>query len=393
VLCINLSGRSYLSAVFLTLNLSKERMMNESLGRTRFSKNVAATTNARSLSPSRSLSPARSITSTCGRVQVLQFVCTALIVLAAWPGTCAPSVALAQGARASSQPRASNNTVKIAAPIVAVAQPAVPQLVDKETIVFGMKIHYVEAGSGPVVVLLHGLGGNSANWAFNINALAQHYRVVVPDQLGFGRSDKPLINYRVATYVDFLDKFLDELKIEKASLVGNSMGGWISALYTLAHPSRVERLVLVDAAGFRPPKEFDLKTLGGLNPSTRDAMRQLAALVFFNQKLFGSDAAIGLALTQRLTAGDGYTIQRLVESIADGDDMLDGRLNAIKQPTLIIWGRADGLTPLAREGEKFRAEMPAAQFLVFDECGHVPQVEKASEFNAAVLKFLSTAPN
>lgn len=272
---------------------------------------------------------------------------------------------------------------------VAQATAAAAQQGAKEVSVFGQKIHYVEAGSGPVVVLLHGLGGNSLNWAFNMPALAQKYRVVVPDQIGFGRSDKPFINYRVGTYVDFLDKFLDELKIEKATLVGNSMGGWISALYALQRPARVERLVLVDAAGFRPPKEFDLAVLSGLNPSTREAMRQLAVLVFANKQLFASDAAIDLMMTQRISAGDGYTIQSLVESIYRGEDMLDGKLSAIKQPTLIIWGREDGLTPLAREGERFKREIPAAQLVVFDNCGHVPQVEKAADFNAAVLKFLA----
>ncbi len=258
----------------------------------------------------------------------------------------------------------------------------------KEAVVFGQKIKYVEAGSGPVVVLLHGLGGNSTNWAFNIDALAQKFRVVVPDQVGFGQSDRPLINYRVGTYVDFLDKFLAELKVERASLVGNSMGGWVAAAYTLKYPAKVERLVLVDAAGFAPPKEFDLNALSGLNPSTRDEMKRLAGMVFYNP-LFKSDAAIDLLLTQRLSAGDGYTIQRLVESIYRGDDMLDGKLSAIKQPVLLVWGREDGLTPLAREGEKFKRELPTAQWVVYDQCGHVPQVEKPVEFNAAVLKFLS----
>jgi pimeloyl-ACP methyl ester carboxylesterase len=269
-----------------------------------------------------------------------------------------------------------------------VARSAAAQSADKEVTVFGQKIHYVEMGSGPVVVLLHGLGGNAANWAFNVPALAQKYRVVVPDQVGFGRSDKPLINYRVGTYADFLDKFLDELKIEKASLVGNSMGGWVAALYAVQRPARVERLVLVDAAGFRPPKEFDLAALSGLNPSTREGMKSLAAMVFSNP-LLKSDAAIDLMLTQRLSAGDGYTIQSLVESIYRGEDMLDGRLSAVKQPTLLVWGREDGLTPLAREGERFRKEINGSRLVVFDNCGHVPQVEKAAEFNAAVLAFLS----
>ena len=261
----------------------------------------------------------------------------------------------------------------------------------KSVVVFGQKINYVEAGAGPqTVVLLHGLGGNTTNWAFNAPAFAQKFRVIVPDQIGFGLSDKPLINYRVATYVDFLDKFLAELKVERASLVGNSMGGWVAALYALKHPQKVERLVLVDAAGFAPPKEFDLAALSGLNPSTREGMRQLAALVFFN-KMAQTEAAVDLMLAARVSAGDGYTIQSLVESIHRGEDMLDGKLSGIKQPVLIVWGREDGLTPLAREGERFRQGIPHAQLVVFDQCGHVPQVEKAADFNAAVLKFLSAA--
>lgn len=276
-------------------------------------------------------------------------------------------------------------TLCLAASAAAQAPAAPPS---KEAVVFGQKIKYLEAGSGPVVVLLHGLGGNSTNWAFNTPALAQKFRVVVPDQVGFGGSDKPLINYHVGTYVDFLDKFLSELKVERATLVGHSMGGWVAALYALKYPGRVERLVLVDAAGFAPPKEFDIDALAGLNPSTRAEMKRLAGLVFYNPAL-KSDAAVDALLAQRMSAGDGYTIQRLAESVHRSDDTLDGKLGAIKQPVLLVWGREDGLTPAAREGERFKRELPSAQMIVFEQCGHFPQVEKAAEFNAAVLKFLS----
>lgn len=273
------------------------------------------------------------------------------------------------------------------------AQTPQPARAEKEVRIYGQKIRYVEAGSGPAVILLHGLGGNSANWTLNINPLAAQYRVIVPDQVGFGQSDKPLINYRVGTYVDFLDRLYSELKIERATLVGNSMGGWIAALYTIAHPGRVERLVLVDAAGFAPPKGFDVKELAGLNPSTREGMRALASRVIYNKQLYSSDDAIDLMLAQRMAAGDGYTIQSLIESIARREDMLDGRLSVIRKPTLLIWGRQDGLTPLAQFGQRFKREIAGAKLIIFDQCGHVPMVEKAAEFNAALLKFLaSTTP-
>ena len=95
--------------------------------------------------------------------------------------------------------------------------------------VFGAKLHYVDAGSGSVVVLLHGLADDVGVWGSVMPALAAKHRVIALDQVGFGRSDKPLLDYRAATFVDFLDGFLNELKIDRASLVGNSLGGWIAA--------------------------------------------------------------------------------------------------------------------------------------------------------------------
>ncbi len=256
----------------------------------------------------------------------------------------------------------------------------------KEIAVFGQKIHYVEAGSGPTVILLHGLGGSSQVWQLNVAALAEKYHVVVPDQIGFGKSDKPLVNYRIRTYVDFLDQFCKQLKIERASLVGNSMGGWIATAFTAAFPDRVDKLVLVDAAGYKPPKDLDTRTFYGLNPTTREGMKVLVAKVFYN-KLFLTDAAIDQSIAARLAAGDGYTINSITESIIRGEDFLDDAVKTIKRPTLLIWGRQDGLVPLA-EGEHFNRDIAGSKLVVFDQCGHMPQIEKPAEFNAAVLKFL-----
>lgn len=259
----------------------------------------------------------------------------------------------------------------------------------KETTVFGQKIHYVEAGSGPKVILLHGLGGSSQGWQFNIGPLAEKFHVFVPDQIGFGKSDKPLAMYRIRTYVDFLDQFCKQLKIDRATLVGNSMGGWVAAAFTAAFPDRVDKLVLVDAAGYAPPKDFDTRVFYALNPTTRDAMKVLVSKVFYN-KAFQTDAAIDAAITARLAAGDGYTIRSITESIIRGEDFLDDTVKTIKRPTLIIWGREDGLVPLT-EGERFHKDIAGSKLIVFDQCAHVPNLEKPGEFNAAVIKFLTDA--
>lgn len=262
---------------------------------------------------------------------------------------------------------------------------------EKFATVFGAKIRYLEAGEAtkPTVVLVHGMGSNADSWVFNTPALAPKYHVIALDQIGFGKSDKPMIKYRVGTFVDFLDKFLSELKIEKAKLVGISLGGWVSALYTAKYPNRVEKLVLVDAAGFAPPKDFDWSKIYKLNSSTREEVRENIKAVFFNQALFGTDAMVETFLTQRVVAGDGYTISSLIESIRRGEDFIDNKLSMIKQPTLIVWGKQDGLIPFS-DGERFKKRLKNSELVIYDQAGHAPNVEKALDFNQKVLEFLES---
>jgi triacylglycerol lipase len=259
----------------------------------------------------------------------------------------------------------------------------------KSSTIFGAKINYIEAGdpSKPAVILLHGLGGSTANWAFTTPAIAASYHVFVIDQVGFGRSDRPALKYRVATYVDFLDKFMAENKIEKASLVGNSMGGWVAALTAIKYPNRVEKLVLADAAGLKPAA-VDMAQIYGMNYSTRDEARALIKLLMYNSELFSSDEAIDNLISARVAANDAGTINSLIESIKRNEDFLNGRLGEIKKPTLIIWGKQDGLIKVT-DGEHFKREIAGSELVVFDKCGHGPQIEQAAEFNKTVLAFLA----
>jgi pimeloyl-ACP methyl ester carboxylesterase len=145
--------------------------------------------------------------------------------------------------------------------------------------------------------------------------------------------------------------------------------------------------VLVDAAGYAPPKDLEMRTLFALNPTTRAGMKLLTSKVFYN-KAFQTDAAIDQAIAARLGAGDGYTINSITESIIRGEDFLDDVVKTIKRPTLIIWGRQDGLV-LLTEGERFNKDIAGSKMIVIDQCGHIPNLEKPGEFNAAVLKFLA----
>ncbi|MBX7172827.1 MAG: alpha/beta hydrolase [Pyrinomonadaceae bacterium] len=271
---------------------------------------------------------------------------------------------------------------------VALAQ--APQ--EKFATIFGAKIRYLEAGDAtkPKVILLHGLGANADSWqptplVSSIVALSAKYHVIAPDQIGFGKSDKPFLKYRVATYADFLDKFMSELKIEKASLVGNSLGGWVAGLMAVKYPNRVEKLILVDAAGLEPAI-IDFNRVYQLNNSTRDEIRANLKLIFANPA-FHNEAFVDQFMTARVMTNDGNTINSIIESIKRKEDFLDGELGKIKKPTLIIWGKQDGLLPLS-DGEKFNKGIAGSELVIFDNCGHVPQFEKFPEFTKKVLEFL-----
>jgi pimeloyl-ACP methyl ester carboxylesterase len=195
----------------------------------------------------------------------------------------------------------------------------------------------------------------------------------------------------VATLVEFLDVFCKKLNIRKATLVGNSLGGWTAAMFTVEHPEKVDKLVLVCAAGYTAKRyggqEVSKELVATLNPSTTADLKRGLSAIFYNKAML-TDAFIEQALTAKFKRGDGYTINSFIESILRGEDYLDDKVKAIKAPTLVLWGREDGLTPLAM-GKAFAEDIRGAQMVVIEQCGHVPQMEKAAEFNAALLKFLA----
>ncbi len=248
--------------------------------------------------------------------------------------------------------------------------------------VHGARIHYVERGDGPTIVLVHGLADDARTWNATIEALAGKYRVIAPDLIGHGRSDKPLFNYRAGTFADFLSKFLDDLRIERATLVGNSLGGWASILVALNEPQRVERLVLVDSAGYA-----DQHLPAVLNPTTLEESRELLSLVFAGKKFTNDPALAELILAARVANGDGTTIARFLESAQRNEDANDGKLSGLTMPTLVIWGEQDKLLPLSL-GERFAKEIPGAKLAIIPNSGHVPQVESPQKFNEVLLGFL-----
>ena len=261
-------------------------------------------------------------------------------------------------------------------------QPLPPQ---QTVMVHGHKIAYYEAGKGSVVILLHGLGADSRHWAANIDALSQNFRVIALDQIGYGQSDKPLMRYTVENFADYLHGFLQAVKIPKASLVGNSLGGWVALDFTLRHPQMVEKLVLVDAAGLRPTAALKMPEGG------RKTLSPLNTHWFFDlmeaNKAWATTDLGPNAFERHVQNGDSYTVASSVAEMITGREFEDKKLGKVHVPTLIIWGRDDMLIPLAM-GEQLHKGIAGSQMIVIDGTGHIPMVGKPAEFNQAVGKFL-----
>ena len=253
---------------------------------------------------------------------------------------------------------------------------------EKVAVVYGQNIRYIEAGQGPAVILLHGLGAVKEIWTANWEALSAGHHVYALDQIGFGHSDKPLLEYKIATWVDFLHGFMQSENIHQATLVGNSLGGWIALEFAAQHPEMVDRLVLVDSAGLAWGQ-------GGpvidLNPSSIAGWRTLLEALFYDKKMV-SDQFVLRVFTDHMRNNDGYTIERTLAGFAQAQ-FEDAKLGSIHVPTLVVWGREDELISVTR-AEKFRNGIPGAKLVVFEQCGHVPQLEKPDDFNRAVLDFL-----
>jgi pimeloyl-ACP methyl ester carboxylesterase len=265
-------------------------------------------------------------------------------------------------------------------------------------VVNGSHVNYVEMGEGPPLVLVHGLSGCWQNWLENIPRFARRHRVIAPDLPGFGESELPNEEISIPGYGRFLDAFLGAVGVERASLVGNSMGGFIAAEAAISHPSRVEKLVLVSAAGL-----------------VRVGNRQLYALERM-ARLFHPLTAAFLARREHLVRRPGlrrrmlYGVVRYPDRIAPEiayevasgagkPGFLDAlnaiweydfrdRLPEISVPTLILWGRNDRIVPVAGAYE-YEQLIPNARREIFEDTGHVPMLERPARFNQLVEQFLN----
>ena len=261
---------------------------------------------------------------------------------------------------------------------------------------------YLEAGEGPPVVLVHGLGATNASMLPPLWDLARDHRVLAPDLPGFGDSSKPFRSYNAEFYASWLAAFLDETGIERADIVGNSMGGRIAIELGLVAPERVNRLVLLAPS----PAFIKHRQFTGLVKYLRPELAFVPLplphkrVVASTKQLFSKperlpDAWYDAAADEFRRVFDSPSGRVSFFSAARqiyleepfGETGFWDRLPSLQPPSLFVWGQQDRLVP-AKFAPRVERALPAATSVVLPDCGHVPQFELPEKTNALIREFI-----
>ncbi|HKX81865.1 MAG TPA: alpha/beta fold hydrolase [Nitrososphaera sp.] len=250
----------------------------------------------------------------------------------------------------------------------------------------GIRVRTMEKGRGSPVLLVHGLGGSIDSWRYNIDALSRGARVFALDLPGFGQSDKPLIDYTVEFYRDFMIKFIGRFGLQNTSIVGSSLGGQIAAELAIARPDLVGRLVLVSPAGalprsFRPTAALKryVKVTSARSP------KEVAQALYAVDKKPVDDAYAEQVFERMSQPGAREAFHSALKESASAP-RLGSRLGRISSPTLLLWGKEDIMIPARFAWPYLR--MKNSRAVLLERCGHRPHAERPEIFNALVLGFL-----
>jgi pimeloyl-ACP methyl ester carboxylesterase len=256
----------------------------------------------------------------------------------------------------------------------------------------GLETSYLEAGSGETVLMLHGSGpGVSAlaNWQHNIPTLAQRFRVLAPDIVGFGATERADdIVYSLGTWTDHVWAFLDAHGIETTAIVGNSLGGRIALQMATDRPDRITKMVLMGTPGVGMTPTEGLAALRAYEPS-HDAMRELLRNYFAVDPALITDELVEIRYQASIADG-AYEAYRAMffDPRHTGSELgiTENEVRAIATPILLVHGREDKVVPL-QVSVKMLGLLPNADLHVFSACGHWTQIERADEFSALVTDY------
>jgi pimeloyl-ACP methyl ester carboxylesterase len=287
---------------------------------------------------------------------------------------------------------------------------AVPALEKRSVTIHGHEVAYRFGGpepseGAPVLLLIHGMAGSSATWREVGPALTREYTVIAPDLLGHGASAKPRHDYSLGAFASGLRDLLVALRIDRATIVGQSLGGGIAMQFAYQHPDRCERLVLVSSGGLGPDVSWILRAL------TLPGVEYVMPVLFHGFVRDAGDAvrrklgSFGLRAPHVEEEWRGYasltdpeTRQAFVKTLRAVIDLSGQSVSAHDRlylaellPTLIVWGDKDHIIPVAHAHAAHEA-MPGSELVTFEHSGHFPHVEEPKRFAEVLLDFLERHP-
>ncbi len=254
----------------------------------------------------------------------------------------------------------------------------------------GHKIRYLESGTSKnALVLIHGLGASAERWSRVFPLFASDFRVIVPDLIGFGYSDKPTADYTPEFFSDFLEKFFAELKIIRPSIMGSSLGGQISAEYASSHSGDVEKLILISPAGTmkKSTPALDAYIMAALYPNESSA-KNAFEMMEGSGKNVEKNIVTGFVERMRLPNAKLAFMSTLLG--LKNSEPIASKLRFISAPTLIVWGANDPVIPI-NYADDFVSAIRDCRFYRMDGCGHAPYVQDPHTFASKVLEFLGSA--
>ncbi len=255
----------------------------------------------------------------------------------------------------------------------------------------GINLYYEIQGTGNPILLLQGLGLDSAAWVYQIPALSQQHQLILPDHRGVGRTDQPAASYTTEEMAEDAIALLDALEIDQADVLGFSMGGLIAQILALHHPERVNRLLLVNTAAYLPPVTQHIlqNWLQMMQDKVRPATRMRSQLPWlFTDRFFGDPQQVDQLIQDSLQYPYPQTTAGFAGQLAAClTHDTRNQLQQISAPTLVLAAAADRLIPTA-QAHKLATDIPNAQLQWVAQAGHNFLWETPAAFNQAVLAFI-----
>ena len=267
----------------------------------------------------------------------------------------------------------------------------------------GDRVAYQDVGQGSVVLLVHGMGGSSQTWREVLPHLSARHRVIAPDLIGHGQSDKPRTDYSLGAFAVWLRDLLDQLGVSRMTLVGHSLGGGVAMQFAHQHPEYIERLVLISSGGLGPELGHTLRLMSA--PGAEFVLPVIAPqkVVAAGERLRGWLASMGVRSAQADETWNAYisladpktrtAFLRTLRSVVDYRGQAVSAFNKMHftegLPTLLIWGEQDRLIPAAH-GRDAHEALPGSRLVTLAGVGHFPQVEAPLAVTDTVDDFMAT---